>query len=75
MLNNWIAVASAEHARRGCAAPQHGFMQVCHGKCAPLKRAAPGDRVAYYAPTITMGGKGMTLQVFQLKNPQQYSQL
>ena len=55
--NNWITVASAEHARRGCAVPQRGFMQVCHGKCAPLKRVAPGDRVAYYAPTITMGGK------------------
>ena len=57
MPNNWIAVASAEHARRGCAVLEHGFMQVCHGKCAPLKRVAPGDRVAYYAPTITMGGK------------------
>jgi hypothetical protein len=57
MPSNWIAVASAEHARRGCAVPQRGFMQVCHGKCAPLKRVAPGDRVAYYAPTITMGGK------------------
>ena len=57
MRNNWIAVASAEHARRGCAAPAHGFMQVCHGKCAPLKRVQPGDRVAYYAPTMTLGGK------------------
>jgi hypothetical protein len=57
MPNNWIAVASAEHARRGCAVLEHGFMQVCHGKCAPLKRVAPGDRVAYYAPTVTMGGK------------------
>lgn len=57
MPNNWIAVASAEHARRGCAVPERGYMQVCHGKCAPLKRVAPGDRVAYYAPTITMGGK------------------
>ncbi len=55
--NNWIAVASAEHARRGCEEPGHGFMQVCHGKCAPLKRVQPGDRVAYYAPAITMGGK------------------
>lgn len=54
---NWIAVASAEHARRGCAVPAQGFMQVCHGKCAPLKRVAPGDRVAYYAPALTMGGK------------------
>jgi hypothetical protein len=55
--NNWIAVASAEHARRGCATPQHGFMQVCHGKCAPLKRVQASDHVAYYAPSITLGGK------------------
>jgi hypothetical protein len=55
--NNWIAVACAEHARRGCEEPKHGFMQVCHGKCAPLKRVQPGDRVAYYAPAVTMGGK------------------
>lgn len=34
-----------------------GFMQVCHGKCAPLKRMRPGDRVAYYAPTVSMGDK------------------
>ena len=54
---NWIAVACAEHARRGCAEPQRGFMQVCHGKCAPLRRVKPGDRVAYYAPTNTMGEK------------------
>jgi hypothetical protein len=32
-------------------------MQVCHGKCAPLQRVAPGDRVAYYSPSVTMGGK------------------
>ncbi|MEI8325410.1 MAG: EVE domain-containing protein, partial [Betaproteobacteria bacterium] len=57
LRSNWIAVASAEHARRGCAQPQQGFMQVCHGKCAPLKRVAAGDRVSYYAPAITMGGK------------------
>ena len=57
LRRNWIAVASAEHARRGCAQPQQGYMQVCHGKCAPLKRVARGDRVAYYSPTVTMGGK------------------
>ncbi|TXT41570.1 MAG: hypothetical protein FD135_201 [Comamonadaceae bacterium] len=54
---NWIAVASAEHARRGCAQPQQGFMQVCHGKCTPLERVRPGDRVAYYAPSLALGGK------------------
>lgn len=54
---NWIAVACLAHALRGCAQPECGFMQVCHGKCAPLKRLAPGDRVVYYAPTRTLGGK------------------
>jgi hypothetical protein len=54
---NWIAVASAEHARRGRSETGAGFMQVCHGKCGPLQRVQPGDRVAYYAPTVTMGGK------------------
>lgn len=38
-------------------------MQVCHGKVAPLQRIRPGDRVAYYAPTVTMGGKDR-LQAF-----------
>jgi len=54
MPRNWIAVASAEHARRG---GEGGFIQVSHGKLAPLKRVAPGDRLAVYAPTVTMGGK------------------
>ena len=54
MPQNWIAVASADHARRG---GEGGFIQVSHGKLAPLKRIAPGDRVAVYAPTVTMGGK------------------
>lgn len=60
---NWIAVASAQHAYRGCATPGAGFMQVCHGKAAPLRRVQAGDRVAYYAPTVTMGGKDR-LQAF-----------
>ena len=60
---NWIAVACAEHARRGCAEPGAGFMQVCHGKVAPLRRMQAGDRVAYYAPTVTMGGSDR-LQAF-----------
>jgi len=60
---NWIAVACAQHARRGCAAPGAGYMQVCHGKVAPLPRVQAGDRVAYYAPTVTMSGKDR-LQAF-----------
>jgi len=50
---NWIAVACAEHVRRG---QQLGIMQVCHGKAAPLRRIRPGDRVAYYSPTIAFRG-------------------
>lgn len=51
---NWIAVASAEHARQGRDADA-GFMQVCHGKLAPIRRVRPGDRIAYYAPTLRLG--------------------
>jgi hypothetical protein len=58
--NSWIAVASAEHVRIGRA---QGFMQVCHGKAAPLRRLAPGDRVAYYSPTESFEGKDR-LQAF-----------
>lgn len=49
---SWIAVASAEHVRRGRAG---GFMQVCHGKAAPLRRIRPGDQVVYYSPTDRFG--------------------
>ncbi len=31
-MKNWIAVASAEHARRGRDHQPPGFMQVGHGK-------------------------------------------
>ena len=47
MPRNWIAVASAEHVAHS---RQHGFMQVCHGKAAPLRRLRPGERVIYYSP-------------------------
>jgi EVE domain len=50
MTSHWIAVASAGHVRIGHAA---GFMQVCHGKGAPLKRIKPGDHVVYYSPVET----------------------
>ena len=53
---NWIAVASAEHARLGRDANK-GFIQVGHGKLAPLKRIKPDDRVAYYSPTAVYGVK------------------
>jgi hypothetical protein len=50
----WIAVASAEHVRRG---RDEGFMQVNHGKAAPLKRIKPDDGVIYYSPALSLGGK------------------
>ena len=61
MSKYWIAVASAEHARRGKA----GFMQVNHGKKGPLQRLATGDGVVYYSPTETFRGKDK-LQAFTL---------
>ena len=51
---DWIAVASAEHVAMG---RRLGFMQVCHGKGAPLKRLNPGDRIAYYSPVREFGGR------------------
>ena len=53
---NWVAVASAEHARLGRDHRPVGFMQVGHGKGAPLQRIRPGDRVAYYSPAQVFGG-------------------
>lgn len=55
-MANWIAVACAQHALRGRDADT-GFMQVCHGRRAPLARVRPGDRVSYYSPTTEMGGE------------------
>ena len=54
MSRNWVAVASAEHVRIG---RRKGFMQVCHGKAAPLRRILPGDHVVYYSPTNVLRGK------------------
>jgi hypothetical protein len=56
----WLAVASADHARRG---KELGIMQVCHGKGGPLKRPRAGDGVVYYSPTVSFGGKDR-LQAF-----------
>jgi EVE domain len=60
MTGYWIGVASAEHVRRGRGG---GFMQLGHGKAAPLKRVKPGDGIVYYSPTVTLGGKDK-LQAF-----------
>ena len=53
-MKSWIAVASAEHVRNGRA---QGFMQVCHGKGAPLRRLKTNDWIVYYSPTVTFRGQ------------------
>jgi hypothetical protein len=50
----WIGVAAANHIARGKAG---GFIQVNHGKEAPLKRIRPGDVFACYSPVREFGGK------------------
>jgi hypothetical protein len=57
---HWIAVASAEHVRLGRSL---GFMQVCHGKQAPLRRLQAGDGVVYYSPSERFGMR-LPLQAF-----------
>jgi len=49
----WIAAVSKEHTQRGVAG---GFMQVCHGREAPLKRMQQGDYIIVYSSKIKMEG-------------------
>ncbi len=60
MSRAWIVVAAAAHVRGAVAG---GFIQAGHGKDAPMRRLAPGDRVACYSPSGTLGGKDR-LQAF-----------
>jgi hypothetical protein len=54
VVKYWLAVACAEHVRRGRTL---GFAQVCHGRAAPLKRMSAGDGIVYYSPSQRMGDK------------------
>lgn len=49
----WIAVASKEHAMWGLSG---GYIQVNHGKQAPLKRIQQRDWVIVYSPKLAMEG-------------------
>lgn len=49
----WVAVVSKEHTLRGV---QGNFMQVCHGKQAPLKRIRQNDWLLVYSPKLSMEG-------------------
>lgn len=52
-IKYWIATISKEHTLRGVAG---GFIQVCHGKPAPLKRMNKGDYLIVYSSKIAMEG-------------------
>ena len=43
----WIGVASKDHIDIGV---EGGFMQLCHGRLAPLKKINKDDRILYYSP-------------------------
>ena len=51
MTRYWVGVASRDHVR---SAVEGGFCQLNHGKEAPLKRIARGDRILYYSPREAM---------------------
>lgn len=54
MAKFWIASISKEHTLRGV---QGNFIQVCHGKEAPLKRMSKGDFIIIYSSKIAMTDK------------------
>lgn len=53
MTKFWVASISKEHTLRGV---NGNFIQVCHGKQAPLKRMKKGDYILVYSSKITMSG-------------------
>jgi hypothetical protein len=56
----WVGVVSREHVLRGVAG---NFIQLNHGKKAPLQRLHAGDRVVIYSPR-TAYPDGAPLQYF-----------
>lgn len=54
MTRYWMAAISREHTERGV---DGNFIQVCHGKQAPLKRMKKGDYIIVYSGKISMANK------------------
>jgi len=50
----WVAVASAEHVRRGVGL---GTAQIGHGKRSGLARMQAGDTLVYYSPVEHLGDR------------------
>lgn len=59
-MNYWIGVVSRSHVRIGV---EGGFIQLGHGKKAPLQKLQAGDRLAMYSPR-TSYPDGEPLQAF-----------
>jgi hypothetical protein len=60
MTNFWIGVVSKSHVEIGV---KGGFVQLNHGKRAPVQRLKAGDRLLMYSPR-TSYPDGETLQAF-----------
>ena len=71
----WIGVVSRQHVRLGV---EGGFIQLNHGKKAPLQRLHAGDGIAMYSPrtsypdgellqSFTAIGSVLTGEVYQVK--------
>jgi hypothetical protein len=60
MHNHWIGVVSRSHVPIGV---QGGFVQLNHGKKAPLQRLKAGDMLAMYSPRESYPD-GAALQAF-----------
>lgn len=54
MRKHWIGVVSLNHIEIG---RKDGFIQLCHGKCAPLKKMNVNDLIFIYSPTVELGSK------------------
>ena len=59
-MNHWIGVVSRSHVRIGV---EGGFIQLGHGKKAPLQKLRAGDRLVMYSPR-TSYPDGEALQAF-----------
>jgi len=59
-MNYWIGVVSHAHVQRGVAG---GFVQINHGKLAPLRKMKAGDGFVFYSPRQSHP-KGAPLQAF-----------